>query len=103
MVAMRGPDRACKRPRGLYAVLAALSEDEDIAPAAVPAPQHRRKRDRQQEPDTEKTVAPAELPADPAAIQQPTPPLDEAPALLLTSAANDSSVTPASAAASLPP
>ena len=39
MIAMRRPDRACKRLRGLYAALAALSEDEDIdfAPAAVPA------------------------------------------------------------------
>ena len=45
-------------------------------------------------------MAPAELPADPAATQQPTLPLDEAPALLLTIAANDSSVTPVSAAAS---
>ena len=100
MIAMRRPDRACKRPRGLYAVLAALSEDEDIAPAAVPAQQHRRKRDRQQEPDTAITVAPADLPTDPAATQQPAIPLDEAPAILLTSAANDSSVTPVSAATS---
>ena len=45
-LASRLPDRACKRARGFYAILAALSEDEDVAPPGVPVVKRGQKRCR---------------------------------------------------------
>ena len=77
------PDRACKRPRGSYAILADLDEEEPAASTAAPAARRGQKRDRQRTllpamPETLAASAVAPATASPEASRRdeaPTPPL----------------------------
>ena len=80
-LASRLPDRACKRARGFYAILATLSDDYDTAPPAKPIVQRGLKRCRQPElPPAPPAVAP-DSPAGSVPAEQPTTHRDEASSL----------------------
>ena len=73
------PDRACKRPRGSYAILADLDEDESAVDTAAPTAQRGQKRNRQQTPLPAMPETLAALPMAPAAAGHETSQRDEAP------------------------
>ena len=72
------PDRACKKPRGFYALLAALSDDDEAAPLAAPNAQRGQKRRRHPDLPPAPPVAATDSPSDSVSVEQPTTQLDEA-------------------------
>ena len=80
-LASRLPDRACKRARGFYAILAALSKDEDVAPLAVPVVQPGQKRCPHPDSPPAPPAAATTSPTSPASAAQPTTQWDEASVL----------------------
>ncbi len=85
------PDRACKRPRGSYAILADLDEEEP----APPPVRRGQKRDRQQAQTPAVPAALAGPPVQPAAADVMTSQPDEAPVIPLL-CSNDSLLTASS-------
>ena len=71
------PNRACKRPRGSYAILADLDEEEPVPPTVVRG----HKRDRQQALAPTVPAALADASVQPAATELSTSKPDEAPTI----------------------
>ena len=72
------PDRACKKPRGFYALLAALSDDDEATPFAAPTAQRGQKRRRHPDLPPVPPAAATDSPSDSVSVEQPTTQRDEA-------------------------
>ena len=77
------PDRACKRSRGFYAILAALQEDEPDDSLPRPAAKRGQKRCRQHDMQPVTPALPAGSPPESSSAGRPASERDEASALLL--------------------
>ena len=75
------PDRACKRPRGFYAILAALSDDDAFAPAAAPKVKRGLKRRRHRDLPPAPPAATTDSASESIPTEQPTTQWDEASSL----------------------